>query len=261
MSSFGPRFGQDPTAASWLAPRLTGRWGHVTGVVPAGFEAYARILHPVEDEGRLARWSAVAEAAGTRVHPLAQWHRLAPSKRSRPGWWAELSPEEGNLPAEALRQLLGVLRRHTDTPEDCWFGLWHGYGWLRGGSGVVGVSCSTGVGAPAVAPSVPPAFTEAELAEGRLVRLPGREYLLGRGPLETAAGLGHQVTVDWFIPQSPNLCWPQDRSWFVATEIDFDSTLVGGSRALIAELVGSDELEAWPVGQGDSLQADADHVN
>jgi hypothetical protein len=44
--------------------------------------------------------------------------------------------------------------------------------------------------------------------------------------------------------------WPADHSWLVATEIDFDSTLVGGPQVLIDALVASAELEV--------LQIDAD---
>jgi hypothetical protein len=73
--------------------------------------------------------------------------------------------------------------------------------------------------------------------------------------------LGHQVTEEWFVPQSPNLLWPVDPSWCVATEIDFDSTLVGGSARLIEAVLADPRLEALPVRPDDSLQADADTVN
>jgi hypothetical protein len=33
--------------------------------------------------------------------------------------------------------------------------------------------------------------------------------------------------------QSPTYWWPDDRAWIVASEIDFDYTCIGGSRALI----------------------------
>ena len=47
----------------------------------------------------------------------------------------------------------------------------------------------------------------------------------------------------------------------VASEVDFDSTLVGGSSKLIEAIVGSPELEAWQVKPTDSLAADADKIN
>ena len=60
---------------------------------------------------------------------------------------------------------------------------------------------------------------------------------------------------------APNLIWPADDSWFVVSEIDFDSTLVGGSSMLINAIVESPKLEAWQVEPVDSLADDADKVN
>jgi hypothetical protein len=59
----------------------------------------------------------------------------------------------------------------------------------------------------------------------------------------------------------PNLIWPADRSWFVVSEVDFDSTLVGGSAELIKAIVESPALEAWQVEPTDSLAFDADKIN
>jgi hypothetical protein len=39
------RASPDGSPADWLAPRLTGASGTVTGTVPAGYDAYARIFH------------------------------------------------------------------------------------------------------------------------------------------------------------------------------------------------------------------------
>ncbi|MGY1855148.1 hypothetical protein [Modestobacter sp. SYSU DS0290] len=89
----------------------------------------------------------------------------------------------------------------------------------------------------------------------------GRDHLLLRGPLGSARFIGDQVTAEWFIPQSPNLWWPADRSWCVGTEIDFDSTLVAGSRALVDELLAHPVLEALEVHPEGSLTWDADEIN
>jgi hypothetical protein len=61
--------------------------------------------------------------------------------------------------------------------------------------------------------------------------------------------------------QSPNLWWPEDRAWFVATEIDFDSTFVGGDDPLIAVLVTDRRLEALPIALSARADAAADRVN
>jgi hypothetical protein len=55
--------------------------------------------------------------------------------------------------------------------------------------------------------------------------------------------------------------WPADRAWFVGTEIDVNSTVVGGSAELIADLLDAPALDAWPVDADDSVAADGDTVN
>jgi hypothetical protein len=47
----------------------------------------------------------------------------------------------------------------------------------------------------------------------------------------------------------------------VCGEIDFDSTLVGGSASLIEAILHTPELDAWSVNPGDSLAFDADELN
>jgi len=61
--------------------------------------------------------------------------------------------------------------------------------------------------------------------------------------------------------ESPNLIWPADHSWFVASDVDFDSTVIGGEPMLIESIVESPKLEAWQVAPADSLAADADKIN
>lgn len=53
--------------------------------------------------------------------------------------------------------------------------------------------------------------------------------------------------MDWFASQSPSLFWPADDAWCVASEIDFDSTLVGGSSALVQAITDSAALEAFAI--------------
>ncbi len=73
--------------------------------------------------------------------------------------------------------------------------------------------------------------------------------------------MGHYGGVLGFSPQSPNLFWPADHAWCVASEIDFDSTVVGGSEMLIEALLDADGLETWRVEPDDSLACDADTIN
>ena len=79
----------------------------------------------------------------------------------------------------------------------------------------------------------------------RLLRLPSREYLLYRGVLERVPG--------WM--DGPNLWWPDDRSWCVASEIDLPWTYVGGSKALIEEVLADERLGAKPLSLDESTLA------
>jgi hypothetical protein len=264
MHPDAPAPSRDLEAAAWIAPRLNGRPGTVGDVVPTGFASYARILHPAEWRGGPVTWAHVAAETGRVVHPLVQWHRLIGTNdylNARGGDWSGHAPRRGDLAPESLAVLLDALGRHTATPDSCWFGLWEGWGWIDARSGSVTTTFAWRGETPPPAPApVPPAFTREVLAWPR-VQTPGRDFLLLRGPLASARFIGHQVTADWFDEQSPQLIWPDDREWCVGTEIDFDSTVVGGSAELIDELLATEGLETWSVRPEDSLAYDADRIN
>lgn len=134
---------------------------------------------------------------------------------------------------------MDILATHTSTPERCWFCVWEGYGWDN-------ASCLSARASPGKPPRVAdpvPAWVRA----GPRVRLPGRDYLLYAGVVDDAlAFVGSQH-------QTPNLWWPADRSWCVATEIDLAWTYVGGSAELVRRLESDARIEALPASPGDSL--------
>lgn len=254
----------DMSAGAWIAPRLCGFGGGVCCVVPAGFTGYARVLHPAADEhGGLASWAQVCELTGRIAHPLMQWHTISTasqaSAQTGASSWPGSDPEVGNLPPAVLADVLEVLAGGTVDPGDCYHAVWDGWGWLHGG-GATSFAYHPSDPRRFRPPPSPPALPEEALAGPRLSH-PHRDYLLFHGPLRAALSIGHQVTADWRLPQSPSLLWPADRSWLLATEIDFDSTLVGGSTELVAELLQATRLEAWPVGIDDDLTIDGDRIN
>jgi len=61
------------------------------------------------------------------------------------------------------------------------------------------------------------------------------------GPLTAASTL-----TDAAGGRSPSLWWPDDRAWFVSTEVDDLSTYVGGQTSMIDALVAASEIEAVP---------------
>lgn len=66
---------------------------------------------------------------------------------------------------------------------------------------------------------------------------PFRRYVLLRGPVEAATQLPDPGEPGSF--RRPDLWWPDDRRWFVATDTDFWSLYVGGDEAMIDELAAS----------------------
>jgi hypothetical protein len=60
--------------------------------------------------------------------------------------------------------------------------------------------------------------------------------------------------------QTPNLWWPEDHSWCVASEIDLSSTYVGGPSGLIEQLVTDERLETVEVQGSEDLTRVEDWV-
>lgn len=234
----------DVAPADWLAARLKGGSGAEPWIVPTGFAAYARVLHPVEfRNGRSpVTWAHVAEVVGGRIEAHTRWHVLigsdAPYRRTSE-LWPDGYPQWGNLDLRSLQGLCDALAAHTSTPRDCFFAMWEGWGQLAGG--LARTRLTTGGGTPAE-----PLLTDAERGAPRL-RLPGRDYFLLRGPLAAMGELVHHDGSQTWWTQSPSLFWPADRTWCVATEIDADSTLVGGSTEAIDAVLAASVLEAMRV--------------
>lgn len=226
----GFEWSRDTDQATWL-----GRWlepldtGGVASVVPTGFDAYARLLHPAASEGgRPVRWAEVSAWSGITLGRGTQFHEIALPRHAPPTpapWDGGAPPAEGTLSADDAMTLVEVLRAHTSTPEACWFCVWDGFGWD---------------GQPR--DPVPP-----EVWAGPRVRLPHREYLLYAGPVEAALALLPEQD------QTPNIWWPHDRAWCVATEIDLTESYLAGSQGLIEQLLHDPRLEALAAGPGDTM--------
>jgi hypothetical protein len=73
-------------------------------------------------------------------------------------------------------------------------------------------------------------------------------YLLLGGLIET-------------LPDPVNLWWPADRAWCVASEIDFNTTYVGGSAPCIADVLADPRIEAMATSAGAPIDATSDRVN
>jgi hypothetical protein len=246
----------DISVGAWIARELRGNPGSVTGMVPDRFDSYVRILHPAETcDGTHVTWAEVAATLGETMHACRQWHVLVGSSDPdtfEDSRWNGMPPERGDLQREVLQSLCGVLGRHTSESEHCFFGLWDGWTWttLR--------SEPKDETVPGVSHGSLRSFDQVKVPR---LELPGRQYVLVTGPVSAATEIREpdDRSGSRLAPSSPNLMWPADCAWFLASDIDIDSTLVGGSTKLIEAIIEADEIEAWQVGRRDSLAADADN--
>ncbi|RFA12848.1 hypothetical protein B7R22_14450 [Subtercola boreus] len=246
----------------WLRARL-GRWGTVGGVAGTGFEAYLRVLHPVpvdtdgdidgtDASGAAARsadwtWRQVASRTGGTVHPLVQWTALTDPLPDSSGGSGELRvdgpdgsvrlspPPTGRLAPRLLAALVPALAAATTAADRITVGVWNGWG-------------------------IP------DLDVGATLALPGRDYVLRAG------SLGELADPDWpwragiawrepFEGPMPQLIWPADHAWLVASEIDWDSTIVAGPRTLVDALLTLPVIESLEVGESYSLMSGSDQLN
>lgn len=194
------------------------------------------------DTGAPAGWIAAAcrGASGT-VGALVPNHypavlRVGPPSPQPDGWWT------------AYRQLYETVAwvggRHTLSRDRAWFAVWEGHGF------------DTATTHVAWRHRPPDASTgrardqerwrqrrEDERRNGDIrsallqvprFDLPNRTYYLLEGPVSAIGQLCHpEPPGEW---RNPDLFWPDDRRWFVATDVDFWSLYVGGDSDLLAEL-------------------------
>jgi hypothetical protein len=57
----------------------------------------------------------------------------------------------------------------------------------------------------------------------------------------------------WPDSQLASLWWPEDRTWFVVSEIDYDGMIVAASRKCVDDLLHIRAIEAFHLSAGDTL--------
>lgn len=216
---------------TWLREHLCPFGRYVAGsVVPAHYDAYARILHPARSiSGRWeVRWEDIAKWSGRTYHVDMQFEAIASPVRGRPV--AGHKPWDGSvpdsLPFNRVCALADILGRFTANPKEIYYCVWTGYGGLEE--------------RPAIG-----------------VRLAHRKYYLYTGELEGVKNfhLGrhhHRPPEYWF---------PVDKSWCVATDMDLYWTYVGGSQSCVREVLASHRLEALESGRDQGLTVGSDTIN
>jgi hypothetical protein len=217
---------RDVSVGVWISSaRRRATPGTVAAILPDVFDACARVLHPAVryagDDDLEVPWAEVAAHNGTAPSALMSWRAVTRGPvDSQPPVWDD-APSEGHLPVGVAGRLSRVLARHTDTPDDCFFGRWDGFGYdLRD-------------------PDDPP----------RLLLRGGQDMVLLRG---TVADSVRNLAPEPY-EQSANLWWPADRAWCVVTDIDLMSTYVGGSAACITALLRTAGIDALPAAPEDPI--------
>jgi hypothetical protein len=251
-----------------------------------GWERFARDGAEVDAEH--ASWAETARAFGTTAGEPPRWSEVVggdTGREARDGaGWRYQAPEEGRLAPEKLASVAAFLARHTPDDDDAVAGVWEGWGGLLGFHGTA-PSRTTLIWSPGDAgvpddptasrhrevlyrstrdrfnnvfrrPVWQPGMLSDEISRGPRLQLPDRGHVLFRGSISELADPEWPSAVPWADGEwtrSPSVIWPEDRSWFLATDVDADSTLVGGSTELIQALCADDRIEAHTIREGAAL--------
>ena len=120
-----------PEISAWIKDgRLSFSSCAVGSLVPAVFEAYARVLHPAWAARDVpVRWETVARWSGSVMHSLAQWESISLPVGSAAGRAPFVQqPRLGALPQNQLAKLCELLASYTATADLCYAGYWDGDG-------------------------------------------------------------------------------------------------------------------------------------
>lgn len=202
---FGDDFSVPETVApgDWIERDCRGAWGTVGALVP---NQYSMVL------------------------------RVRASDPMPGDWWS------------AYRRLFEIVAsvgaRHTRTPDRAWFAVWEGHGFATATTHIAWRD-------PPIDDDTRRRREEERLRlreeDGRRnsairsalsllpqFHLPNRTYYLFGGPVSAVAEVRNpDSSTEW---RNPDLFWPDDRRWFVATDVELWSLYIGGDDDLIANL-------------------------
>lgn len=188
--------------AEWIAGACRGGWWTVGALVPNHYPLLLRVQAPdpsVED------------------------------------WWSAYR--------EVFEIIASIGERHTSSPDRAWFAVWEGHGFDSFTSHIAWPGPLDDAARRALERERSrlrdederrKAAIRAALSQLPRFDLPARTYYLLAGPVAAATRLQDPGSLrEWL---NPDLFWPDDREWFVATDVDFWSLYVGGDHDFITEL-------------------------
>jgi hypothetical protein len=237
--------------ARWALERMSSdeptEWT-LSRFMPAGFDGYVRILHPLGDrggDGPSWRWRDLARPVALPVAAAARLRDVVGPDAEDDRWLGEFGPMEGSMSERTCARLISVLRTFTTRPDLSWMAVWEGWGtWWPNVSVDLPPDAGPSERAAARAEGFRRAWEQHErieraTADIEFIERPwGRRYFLFRATINDA-GVFHGHT--------PQLWWPEDHTWFVSTEIDGSSTYIGASRACVDAIDSSGFFEMLEV--------------
>lgn len=203
----------DVSEASWLGSRRARDRGTVGYYVPDSPEVVLRILHRVEDPSTLKplRWCEVGDGSILSHNPGASFNEVVDATVAQ-----KLERSFGELDDGQFAALIGAMRRLDRSIADPVFaGIW--------------------VGTSAIEPSwwSLPTFDGA-----------GRDCFLVDSDLDELLTARRQMDQTLIPLGNPYCWWLPDRSTFVTTDIDLDSTFVATTNVIAAAIEAMPEIES-----------------
>jgi hypothetical protein len=192
---------RDTAPTDWIAPTCRGAAGTVGAFVPNVYPSIVRVDAPPSIPG---------------------------------DWWS------------TYRRLFGIVAgvgaRYTSRPDRAWFAVWEGHGFDTASTHVAWRDAAVDDDRRA-RDAERVRLREEDRRRNAAIRLglsavprfalPSRTCYLMGGPVSAVVGLCDPSSLHW---RNPDLFWPDDRRWFVATDVDFWSLYVGGDDLFTARL-------------------------
>lgn len=219
-----------PARLEWAAPGFpVGSVGWLIPFSPA-YERFTRVFHSVTGGEGGVSWQELAASKGIRWHPEIQFADLGYDTGSA---WL------GSLDESRFRSLVSDLLA-AGSGASCVLGLWEGEEWVttaeHQGSGIVTVRQHDWE------------------RSGQLYRPgPVRVYRLFTSALPDVPKVGRYSSSGTAETRPPTLFWDAQGSFCVASDPDYDSTIVASDPVTQARILADSDLEAEDIPAAGSL--------